>query len=52
MRGDVRETLRKERVGYTDLTQNLATRTVSVKIRDAADFDKAYEELAQAARCR
>src|SRR4029079_9739369 len=35
LRDDVRETLRKDRVPYTDLTQNLATRTVSVKIREA-----------------
>ncbi len=45
LRDDVRETLRKDRVPYTDLTQNLATRTVSVKIREAADFEKAYEDL-------
>ena len=45
MRDDVRETLRKDRTPYTDLTQNLATRTVSVKIREAADFEKAYEDL-------
>jgi protein-export membrane protein SecD len=45
LRDDVRETLRKDRVPYTDLTQNEAARTVSVKIRDAANFDKAYEDL-------
>ena len=45
LRDDVRETLRKDRTPYTDLTQNLTTRTVSVKIREAADFEKAYEDL-------
>ncbi|MFZ2018231.1 MAG: protein translocase subunit SecD [Methyloceanibacter sp.] len=45
IRGDVRETLRRARVGYTDLAQNVANRSVSVKIRDAADLDKAYDEL-------
>jgi protein-export membrane protein SecD len=45
LRDDVRETLRKDRTPYTDLTQNLAARTVSVKIREAADFEKAYEDL-------
>src|SRR3990172_6405733 len=45
LRGDVRETLRKARIGYTDLAQNVANRSVSVKIRAAADLDKAYESL-------
>ncbi len=45
LRGDVRETLRKARIGYAELTQNVATRTVSVKIRDGGDADKAYAEL-------
>jgi protein-export membrane protein SecD len=45
LRGDVRETLRKARIGYSDLAQNVASRTVSVKMRDAADLDKAYGEL-------
>ena len=45
LRGDVREGLRKARIGYTDLAQNVASRTVSVKIRDTADLDKAYDEL-------
>ncbi len=45
LRGDVRETLRKARIGYTDLAQNVASRTVSVRMRDAADLDKAYGEL-------
>ena len=41
LRDEVRETLRKDRISYTDLTQNVTARTVSVKIREAADFDKA-----------
>jgi protein-export membrane protein SecD len=45
LRGDVRESLRKARIGYTDLAQNVATRTVSVRIREGGDLDKAYEEL-------
>ncbi len=50
IRGDVRETLRRARVGYTDLAQNVANRSVSVKIRDAADIDKAYDELRKLAQ--
>ncbi len=50
IRGDVRETLRKARVGYTDLAQNVATRQVTVKIRDAADMDKAFQELRKLAQ--
>ena len=50
IRGDVRETLRRARVGYTDLAQNVANRSVSVKIRDAADLDKAYDELRKLAQ--
>ena len=45
IRGDVRETLRRARIGYSDLAQDLAKRSVSVKIRDAADMDKAESEL-------
>jgi protein-export membrane protein SecD len=45
IRGDVRETLRRARIGYSDLTQDVAKRSVSVKIRDAADMDKADTEL-------
>jgi protein-export membrane protein SecD len=45
LRGDVREGLRKVRIGYTDLSQNVASRTVSVKMRETADLDKAYDEL-------
>jgi protein-export membrane protein SecD len=41
----VRETLRKERIPYTDLRQDNKTRTVSVKIREGGDFEKAFTEL-------
>jgi len=50
IRGDVRETLRRARIGYTDLALNSANRSVSVKIRDAADMDKAYGELRKLAQ--
>ena len=45
IRSDVRETLRRNRISYIDLNQDIAARTVSVKIREGADFDKAYTEL-------
>src|SRR5687768_4454355 len=45
IRGDVRETLRSNRIGYTDLAQNVATRTVTVRIREPGDVEKAFEAL-------
>jgi protein-export membrane protein SecD len=45
IRGDVRETLRRARIGYTGLSQDVTARSVSVKIRDAAELDKTYQEL-------
>ncbi len=45
IRGDVRESLRSARIGYSDLSQDVASRAVSVKIREAADLDKAEAEL-------
>ncbi len=45
IRGDVRESLRSNRIGYTDLLQNVASRTVSVRIREASQVDKAYDAL-------
>jgi protein-export membrane protein SecD len=45
IRDDVRETLRRNRVPYVDLIQNATARTVSVKIREGGDFEKAYAEL-------
>ncbi len=50
IRGDVRETLRKARVGYTGLAQDVAMRQVTVKIRDAVDMDKAFQELRKLAQ--
>src|SRR5262245_61916881 len=44
-RDDVRETLRKDRVPYTDLRQDNNANTVSVKIREGGDYDKAYTEI-------
>ena len=45
IRADVRETLRSNRIGYTDLGQNVATRTVTVRIREPGDVEKAFEAL-------
>ncbi|MEZ5828850.1 MAG: protein translocase subunit SecDF, partial [Hyphomicrobiales bacterium] len=45
IRGDVRESLRRARIGYTDLLQNDAGKSVSVTIRNAADTEKAFDEL-------
>jgi protein-export membrane protein SecD len=47
VRSDVRDALRgaKPAIGYTDLAQNSAARAVSVKIRNDAEYDKAYADL-------
>ncbi len=45
IRGDVRETLRSNRIGYVDLTQNVSTRAVSLRIRKPEDVDRAVTEL-------
>lgn len=45
IRGDVRATLRRDRIGYINLGQTLAARQVSVKIRPHYDLDKAYRDL-------
>ena len=37
--------MRKDRIGYSDLAQNLAKRSVSVTIREAGDMDKALTAL-------
>ncbi len=50
IRGDVREALRSARIGYTDLAQNLATRTVTVKVREPGDLEKAFEALKKLAQ--
>src|SRR5512134_3704515 len=45
IRGDVRETLRKDRIGYSDLAQNHDRRSGSVTIRQPGDMDKALTAL-------
>ena len=45
IRGDVRETLRQSRIGYTDLSQNIGARSVSVKVREPQNVEKAFTEL-------
>ncbi|MET0870640.1 MAG: protein translocase subunit SecD, partial [Methyloceanibacter sp.] len=45
IRGDVRETLRRARIGYSDLNQDVAKRSVSVTIRDPAHVQQAQTEL-------
>lgn len=45
IRGDVRETLRSNRIGYIDLDMNSSNRSVSVRIRKPEDVDKSYSEL-------
>jgi protein-export membrane protein SecD len=45
IRGDVRETLRSNRIGYNDLAQNVSARSVSVRIRNPEDTEKALTEL-------
>ena len=49
IRGDVRETLRRARIGYSDLSQDVAKRSVSVTIRDAAHMQQAESELGKLA---
>src|SRR5262245_18380855 len=45
IRGDVRETLRRARMGYSDLNQDVAKRSVSVTIREAPHVQQAETEL-------
>ncbi|MFO7477515.1 MAG: protein translocase subunit SecD, partial [Methyloceanibacter sp.] len=45
IRGDVRETLRRARIGYSDLAQDVGKRAVTVRIREAGDVGKAETEL-------
>ena len=45
IRGDVRESLRKARIGYSDLTQDVGSRSVSVTIRENSQFEAALTEL-------
>lgn len=45
IRGDVRDVLRKARIGYTGLRVSLPNKTVGVRIRDEVNFDKAFTVL-------
>jgi protein-export membrane protein SecD len=45
IRGDIRETLRSNRIGYVNLNKNTTARAVSVRIRKPEDVDKAFTEL-------
>ena len=45
IRGDIRDALRSNRIGYVDLTQNVAARAVSVRILKPEDVEKAFAEL-------
>jgi len=49
IRGDVRETLRRARIGYSDLNQDVAQRSVSVTIRDPSHMQQAESELSKLA---
>jgi len=45
IRGDARDALRKERIGYRGLALSVTKRQVQVRIRDADKLDQAYSEL-------
>jgi preprotein translocase subunit SecD len=45
IRGDVRDALRKAKIGYTGLRVSEPNRSVGVRIREEADIDKAYSIL-------
>ena len=45
IRGDVRDVLRKQKIGYNKLRISQSNRSVSVRIRDEANFDKAFTAL-------
>lgn len=45
LRGEVREVLRRERIGYTGLRLSMADRAVHVRITDAAQIDDALRGL-------
>ncbi len=45
VRGDVRDVLRKERIGYSGLRVSQNTKTVGVRIRDEANVEKAFTRL-------
>ncbi len=45
IRGDVRDALRKERIGYTGLRFTVANRSVQARVRKLEDADKAFKRL-------
>ena len=45
--GDVRDTLRKDKVGYTGLRISQANKSVTVRVRDQANLDKAFTALSE-----
>ena len=45
--GEVRDTLRKDRIGYTGLRISEANKSVSVRIREQANAEKAFTALQQ-----
>ena len=45
IRGDVRESLRKDRIGYSGLAMSQANRSVQVRIRDADKVSEALSKL-------
>ncbi|MFD0987499.1 protein translocase subunit SecD [Methyloligella solikamskensis] len=45
LRGETRSALRDERIGYTNLQSNPKSKSVSVRIRENSDFDKAVSAL-------
>jgi preprotein translocase subunit SecD len=50
IRGEVRDTLRRQRIGYTNLRQSVPNRSVTVEIRDPAQMDRAYTALRNVAQ--
>ena len=52
IRADVRETLRSNRIGYTDLAQNVATRTDTVRIRVAGRCGEGLRGAQRSSRSR
>ncbi len=45
IRGDVRDALRVEHIGYRGISASVANRSVQVRIRDQAQFDQALKKL-------
>lgn len=45
IRGDARDTLRKERIGYSGLPMSVGKKSVTARIRKPEDMDKAFKQL-------